>query len=137
MHRADDIRGNASLDFLALAIASIERASERFGFSKISREQKVQRFLGIFQSARGVEARRKLKANFVAANFAAHLRDIFESDYPGSLRWFKYSRPTFVKIRFSPMKGTRSAIVPKRNEVKERTKIEIGGVRPTRLRVRV
>ena len=53
---------------------------------QIAREQQMQRFLGGFQPAGGVQARRELEADFVSAEFGGRLRDLLQRNQSGPLR---------------------------------------------------
>ena len=100
-------------DFLPLAVPRIEVLRQRHGLVQISGQQQAQGFLGGFQPAGGVEARRELKADFVRAEFFRRLRDFFQSDESRAVASGSIARkPAETRMRFSPVSGTRSAIVP-------------------------
>ena len=52
--RADDFVGDGALDFLALPVAGIQFARQRFGGGKVSRQQQLEGRLGILQSPGGI-----------------------------------------------------------------------------------
>ncbi len=85
-HRADDFLDDCPFNFLPLAISQIQVLRERRRLGQIFGEQQVQGFLGGFQPAGGVQARRELKTDFISAQLLRRLRDFFQRDESGPLR---------------------------------------------------
>ena len=111
-HRADDFLGDAAFDLLALAVARVQVLRERQRFGEVAGQQQAQGFFGGFQPAGGVEARRELEADFVGAEPGGDCATLFSATSPGRWVAFSRSRPAETRMRFSPVSGTMSAIVP-------------------------
>jgi len=71
----------------------------------------MQGFLGGFKAACGVETRRKLESDIERAKFFRRLRDLFKATSPGRRVCSTVPILRRLKSGFSPMSGTKSAIV--------------------------
>ena len=123
--------------FCRSRLRCVERLRDRQRFGFIAGEQQVQRFLGGFQPAGGVQARRELEADFIRADGLGALGDFFQRHQSGALRGVQSfqaggnQHPVFAGQRNDV--GNRA----QRDQIEQRTQIKFGEPGRFRFRARV
>ena len=132
-HRADDFLDDAALDLLAFAIVGIESSGPcGMASARLARQQQMQRFLGGFQPAGGVEARRRVESRLRRCRGrAAVWATCFSATRPGRCVVFSRSRPAETRMRFSPRQRNEVGDGAERHQVEQRAQIEIRGAGQT------
>ena len=84
-HRAKDFVSDATLDFLAFAVAGIQTLGNRHRLTQVTCLEQAQRLFGGFQTAGCIETWGQLKPHLVGANGRRRLRNVFQRHQPRAL----------------------------------------------------
>ena len=84
--RADGFVSDGAFDLLTLAVAGVQAGRDGRGRGGVARKQEAEGFLGGFESTGGVQAGRKLEADFIAADAAANPGDFLQGQQSRTLR---------------------------------------------------